>query len=215
MNNELSKIKNQLHRHQSALKKCQQCPDMYGPPVCGNAVISPIMLIGQAPGDKEIIIPKPFAWTAGKTLFKWFNQLGVDEERFRQLIYITAVCRCFPGKKPRGGDRVPNLTEIKNCSHWLNREFSLLQPRLIIPVGKLAISQYLEVKKLVDVIGKLHKVEINQEAVDCIPLPHPSGASTWHITEPGKTLLLDALALIQQHPVWQQHMKHDIKLKQL
>ena len=180
---------------------------MFGPPVAGNPVISPIMLIGQAPGDKEILIPKPFAWTAGKTLFKWFKQIGLTEEEFRNLIYMTAVCRCFPGKKPRGGDRVPNLTEIKTCSRWLNAELELLQPKLVLPVGKLAISQYLEVKKLTDVIGQVHQVELNGHQLDMIPLPHPSGASTWHITEPGKTLLQDALKLIKNHPVWKQHTR--------
>lgn len=195
-----------IKRHQTLLKKCKQCPNMFGPPVTGNPVISPIMLIGQAPGDKEILIPKPFAWTAGKTLFKWFKQIGLEEEDFRNLIYMTAVCRCFPGKKPRGGDRVPNLTEIKTCSRWLNAELELLQPKLVIPVGKLAISQYLEVKKLTDVIGQIHQIELNGMQVDMIPLPHPSGASTWHITEPGKTLLQDALRLIKNHLVWKQHI---------
>ena len=194
-----------IKRHQALLKECTQCPDMFGPPVVGNPIISPIMLIGQAPGDKEILIPKPFAWTAGKTLFKWFTQLGVDEEQFRNLIYIAAVCRCFPGKKPRGGDRVPNLTEIKTCSHWLEREYKLLQPELIIPVGKLAISQFLEVKRLTEVIGQTHQITLNERTVDLIPLPHPSGASTWHITEPGKTLLQDALKLIKNHPTWKKH----------
>lgn len=198
-------INTKIKRHLSQLKKCSQCPDMFGPPVTGNPIMSPIMLIGQAPGDKEIIIPKPFAWTAGKTLFKWFNQLSLTEDEFRNLIYISAVCRCFPGKKPKGGDRVPNKTEIKHCKHWLDMEFKLLQPKLIIPVGKLAISQYLEVKKLTDVIGKIHKIELNGLQVDMIPLPHPSGASTWHITEPGKTLLQDALKLIKKHPVWIKH----------
>lgn len=197
-----------LKRHQTALKKCAQCPDMFGPPVAGNPVVSPIMLIGQAPGDKEILIPKPFAWTAGKTLFKWFNQLGVDEEEFPKLVYMAAVCRCFPGKKARGGDRVPNRTEIKTCQHWLEMEYKLLQPKLIIPVGKLAISQLLEVKKLTDVIGQVHQVEINGKEVDLIPLPHPSGASTWHITEPGKSLLQVALKLISKHTAWLQHTKN-------
>lgn len=196
-----------IKRHQAALKQCQLCPDMSGPAVAGNPVVSPIMLIGQAPGDKEIIIPKPFAWTAGKTLFKWFRQLGVNEEEFRNQIYMTAVCRCFPGKKPKGGDRVPNKTEINTCSHWLNAEFELLQPKLVLPVGKLAISQYLEVKKLTDVIGQQHRITISGEEVDIIPLPHPSGASTWHITEPGKSLLQQALNLISLHPVWRQHLQ--------
>jgi len=195
-----------IKRHQQLLKQCSQCPEMFGPPVVGNPVISPIMLIGQAPGDKEIVINKPFAWTAGKTLFKWFNQIGLDEENFRSLIYMTAVCRCFPGKKPRGGDRVPNSTEIETCSQWLNAEIDLLQPKLVIPIGKLAISQYLKVNKLTDVIGKIHKLDINGHPLDMIPLPHPSGASTWFITEPGKTLLQASLKLIKNHPVWKKQL---------
>ena len=190
---------------QKELRKCTQCPGMHGPAVAGNPVKSPIMLIGQAPGDKEILIPKPFAWTAGKTLFKWFNQIGVNEEEFRNLIYMSAVCRCFPGKKPKGGDRVPNKEEIKTCSQWLNAELGLLQPKLVLPVGKLAISQYIEVKKLTDVIGKIHQVELNGINIDMIPLPHPSGASTWHTTEPGKSLLQTTLNLIKNHPVWEAH----------
>ena len=193
-----------IKKLQTKLRKCTLCPDMFGPAVAGNPVMSPIMLVGQAPGDKEILIPKPFAWTAGKTLFKWFNQIGVDEEQFRNLVYISAVCRCFPGKKPKGGDRVPNKEEIKTCSQWINTEIKLLQPKLIIPVGKLAISQYLEVKKLTDVIGEMHQIEINGLQTDLIPLPHPSGASTWHTTEPGKTLLQTSLKLIKNHSVWKQ-----------
>jgi len=185
--------------HQSLLKECSQCPDMFGPPVVGNSVISPVMLVGQAPGDKEIVINKPFAWTAGKTLFKWFNQIGLDEENFRNRIYMSAVCRCFPGKKQRAGDRVPSQSEIKTCSQWLNAELKILQPKLVMPVGKLAISQYLKFNKLTDVIGQIHQVELNHSVVDFIPLPHPSGASTWFVTEPGKSLLLKALKLINNH----------------
>ncbi len=196
-----------IKHHQSRLKKCLQCPDMFGPPVVGNPVISPIMLIGQAPGDKEIVINKPFAWTAGKTLFKWFHQIGLAEDNFRHLVYMTAVCRCFPGKKPRGGDRVPNKVEIEICSQWLNAELELIQPKLVIPVGKLAISQYLAVNKLTEVIGKVHKIELNGIALDMIPLPHPSGASTWFVTEPGKSLLQKALKLIERHPVWKQQIR--------
>ncbi len=196
-----------IKHHQAELKQCHKCPDMTGPPVVGKAIRSKVMLIGQAPGDKEILIPKPFAWTAGKTLFKWFTPLGMDEETFRQHVYMAAVCRCFPGKKPRGGDRVPNLTEIKNCAVWLQREYHLLQPELVIAVGKLAISQFIEVKKLIDVIGRKHVITLDEQETDLIPLPHPSGASTWHITEPGKTLLKQALKLIHQHPAWQHCLK--------
>jgi len=191
-----------IQQHQRLLKQCELCDDMSGPPVTGEAVVSPIMLIGQAPGFKEIEVHRPFAWTAGKTLFKWFDSIGVEEKDFRHAVYMAAVCRCYPGKKDRGGDRVPDKEEIKNCSTWLHREIELLKPQLIIPVGKLAINQFIVFKKLTEVIGQRHQGELNGFRFDIIPLPHPSGVSTWHVTEPGKELLKQALETIKQHASW-------------
>ena len=192
----------QLQQHQQQLGQCQRCPQMHGPPVIGKANLSEIMLIGQAPGHKEIEVHRPFAWTAGKTLFKWFAEIGMDEATFRNHIYMAAVCRCFPGKNPKGGDRVPNRSEISHCSAWLQQEIKLLQPKLILPVGKLAISQIMPVDKLTEVVGVKYKTHLYQHPVDVIPLPHPSGASTWHRTEPGKSLLQAALKIIKQHSAW-------------
>lgn len=176
---------------------------MSGPVVMGKPVTSAVMLIGQAPGNKEIEVGKPFAWTAGKTLFKWFAQIGLPEERFREAVYMAAVCRCFPGKNPKGGDRVPSQTEIDNCSSWLHSEVKILQPRLILPVGKLAISRLIPVTRLNDVVGKKHSIALFGFHTEIIPLPHPSGASVWHRVEPGKTLLQKALRTIAQHQAWQ------------
>lgn len=170
-------------------------------------MLSPVYLIGQAPGAKEGGLGRPFAWTAGKTLFGWFNRIGLDEQRFRCKVYMAAVCRCFPGKNPKGGDRVPNGKEIRNCAQWLHAEVEILKPRLILPVGKLAIQQCLSVTRLVEVIGSVHRVSLAGITTDAIPLPHPSGASTWHRTEPGKTLLERALTLIHEHPAWNEVCK--------
>jgi uracil-DNA glycosylase len=174
---------------------------MHKPVVVGRPVASRIILVGQAPGDKEPILGRPFAWTAGKTLFKWFSQaLGWSEEQTRSRIYFAAVCRCFPGKHPKGGDRVPDPVEVEACSYWLDREFKLLEPTLVIPVGKLAIGRFLEPAPLQDIVGRGFRVKLAGREADCIPLPHPSGASPWHRMEPGKTLLGRALALIAEHP---------------
>ena len=193
-----------LRDHQVILRKCTRCSAMIGPPVVGNPVASPVLLVGQAPGPKEIDIRKPFAWTAGKTLFGWFSQIGLEEEVFRNRVYMAAVCRCFPGKNPKGGDRVPGKVEVENCSSWLKTEMMLLRPKLILPVGKLAIAQFLPVGKLAEVVGKKHHVTLASLSAEVVPLPHPSGASVWHRIEPGKTLLGKALRLIAQHPVWRQ-----------
>jgi uracil-DNA glycosylase len=190
-----------VEKHFVALRACQRCPKMIGPVVHGRAVASKVLLVGQAPGDKEPKLGRPFAWTAGKTLFKWFHEaLGWTEDEVRDRIYFAAVCRCFPGKRPEGGDRVPAPDEIANCSEWLEREFKLLKPELVIPVGKLAIAQFLGERPLVETIGKKFRIEYRGYAADCIPLPHPSGASPWHRMEPGKTLLRQAMGMIAKHP---------------
>ncbi|ACB74230.1 uracil-DNA glycosylase family protein [Opitutus terrae] len=191
-----------IARHLTALSACRRCPAMLKPVVVGRPVPSRIILVGQAPGDKEPKLGRPFAWTAGKTLFKWFNEaLGWTEDETRNRIYFAAVCRCFPGKRPEGGDRVPNPEEIANCASWLEREFELLQPALVLPVGKLAIGRFLPLPlaPLHDIIGRKFAIEFHGHRLDCIPLPHPSGASPWHRIEPGKTLLRQALALIARH----------------
>ena len=176
---------------------------MVPPVVTGQPVASKVLLVGQAPGDKEGVMGKPFAWTAGKTLFKWFASIGLEQEEFRARVYMAAVCRCFPGKNPKGGDRVPTQQEIENCARWLDAEIELLHPELIIPVGRLAIEQFIEAGKLVDIIGHEYELEEHGRLIDVIPLPHPSGASTWHRTEPGISLLHQSLLLIQQHYAWQ------------
>jgi uracil-DNA glycosylase len=182
---------------------------MIRPVVSGNPVMSPVMLIGQAPGVREGPMGKPFAWTAGKTMFGWFGDtalgLGITEEEFRDQLYMAAVCRCFPGKAKGGGDRVPDEDEVARCSKHLSREVDILRPRLVIPVGKLAIEQlFPDLDKLVDVVGVQQRVTFHGHEVDMIALPHPSGASTWHRVEPGKTLLVRALSLIAQHSAWRE-----------
>ena len=193
----------QLDALVTGLRACTICPKMHRPAVSGGAVWSRVVSVGQAPGTKEPVLGRPFAWTAGKTLFGWFHRAcGMSEAEFRDKIYMAAVCRCFPGKNAAGGDRVPDALEIANCSSWLQAEIALLRPALVLPIGKLAIQQFLAFDKLTDVIGKKLPVTFRGHTFEIIPLPHPSGASPWHRMEPGKTLLDQALQLIIRHAAW-------------
>ncbi len=188
-----------LHRR---LEACRACKKMLGPVVHGPPVVSRVYLLGQAPGPREGALGRPFAWTAGRTLFSWFKEaLGVEEAQFRERVYMAAVARCFPGKANGGGDRKPDPGEIAACRPFIQREVQVLQPALVIPVGALAIAQVLGHEgKLAEVIGRAHRATFEGVEVDVLPLPHPSGASTWHRMEPGKSLLRKALALIATHP---------------
>lgn len=193
-------IQTQLDQHVTALRGCRRCPRMKSTPVSGGAIVSDVMIIGQAPGPREPVLQRPFAHTAGKTLFRWFEEFcGMNEATVRSKIYFAAVCRCFPGKNSGGTDRVPTPDEIRNCSSWMEDEIEILRPSLVIPVGRLAIMQFIECAKLEEVIGRKFRVERARHRFEVIPLPHPSGASPWHKISPGKELLRRALKLIARH----------------
>ena len=195
----------ELTRHVARLLRCRRCPRMKSTPVSGGAIVSDVMIIGQAPGPREPTLKRPFAHTAGKTLFRWFGQsFGMDEAAVRSKIYFAAVCRCFPGKNSGGTDRVPAPDEIRNCASWVDNEIRILQPRLIIPVGRLAIVQFIDCAKLEYVIGRKFPVVRADHRFDLIPLPHPSGASPWHKIPPGKALTERGLKLIARHPAIRQ-----------
>lgn len=187
------------------LDACRACSKMIGPVVHGPAILSKVMLVGQAPGPREGSFGRPFAWTAGRTLFRWFDEaMGIPEDRFRERVYMAAVARCFPGKANGGGDRKPDPREIESCRTYLEREIGILRCDLVIAVGTLAIYEVLgdaaKKKKLDELIGKVARTTWHGRELDVVALPHPSGASPWHKMEPGKTLLGKALRLIEKHP---------------
>lgn len=170
-----------LESHCRALAACRRCGlggDVL--PIVSLASRPQVVLVGQAPGKVEASGGKAFAGRAGKTLFRWFGRIGLDEETARDRIYIAAVTRCYPGPSPSGrGDRVPSPSERENCSSWLDDELRLLRPRLLIPVGRLAIERFLPPLSLDELIGREHRIEVAGRQVIAIPLPHPSGASSW------------------------------------
>ena len=177
---------------------CRQCP--LGPgvqPIVSLARAPQAMLVGQAPGQTESAGGRPFAGRAGKTLFKWLARAGFDEATARELLYIAAVTRCYPGPHRAGrGDRVPSPAERARCSGWLADELRIIRPAVIIPVGRLAIESFLGAVPLASVVGQEHHVQHVAGRAVVIPLPHPSGASSWIHAPEHKLLLERALELI-------------------
>jgi uracil-DNA glycosylase len=171
----------ELTAHCGALADCRLCghpADVV--PIVSTAVRPTVMLVGQAPGKVEATGGKPFAGRAGKTLFRWLERAGVDEETARSRIYIAAVTRCYPGASPSGrGDRVPSPKEQATCAVWLDAELRIIRPQLLIPVGRLAITRFLPNLPLDELIGRAHDVTHVGGRSLAIPLPHPSGASSW------------------------------------
>lgn len=194
-------VAKKLEDHRAALAECRRCAHRADVrPITSLAIAPRVMLVGQAPGQVEAQGGKPFAGRAGRTLFRWLEEAGIDEITARRKIYIAAVTRCYPGPSPSGrGDRVPSLREQDACKIWLESEVAIIRPRIIIPVGKLAIDRFLGSRTLDRVIGRAHEYDQLKWRPLLIPLPHPSGASSWIHQGNHPGLLKEAIRLIGSH----------------
>jgi uracil-DNA glycosylase len=187
-----------LSEHVRALAACDRCHlGSLIRPVVSRARNPRAMLVGQAPGKVETEGGRPFSGRAGRTLFRWLSEAGIDEATARETIYIAAVTRCYPGPHPSGrGDRVPSRLEQEQCAEWLSVELKIVRPKLLIPVGRLAIENFLPRLPLSELIGTSHVVEHAGGRSVVVPLPHPSGASSWIHQNDNKLLVDKALRLI-------------------
>ena len=205
---------------------CRRCIEA-GFDVAPGAVFSGpesarVMVIGQAPGITETQVGRPFNAGSGKRLFEWLAMAGWEEAEFRSKQYMTAITKCYPGKDKSGkGDRVPSKKEQFLCRGFLEAEISSVRPRLILPVGRLAISHFFRgFKSLKDILGKTGFISWDQDHLALplglegswlseewevenpasgswiVPLPHPSGASLWPNKEENKALIGRAVAAI-------------------
>ncbi len=149
-------------------------------------------LYGQAPGPVEGEERRPWRGRAGQTLRRW---LGLDEQAFYTTFYCASVTRCYPGKHPTGkGDRVPTPREQELCQFWREWELELIRPRLIVPIGGLAIKRLLARTQLAGTIGERFAYG---DAV-AIPLPHPSGVNIWLNSLENRKLVERAAQLIHE-----------------
>ena len=184
--------------HAEELSDCRRCGHGGVIPIVSKPATPGAMLIGQAPGQTEVVDQRPFAGRAGRTLFKWLERAGLDERRARDVLYIAAITRCYPGPSPSGrGDRVPSRREQDHCADWLDRELTVLRPPLIIPVGRLAIERFLGPQPLDRVVGRASRDEHAGGSSLAIALPHPSGASSWIHQGNHASLVDEALSLLR------------------
>lgn len=190
-----------LARLQAEMRACRRCLEA-GHAITPGAIFSGqvgarVMVIGQAPGVTEVQAGRPFNAGSGARLFRWLAEAGFEETSFRATQYMTSVTKCFPGKAANGGgDRVPSRAEQALCRPFLEQEIELVNPALILPVGRLAINLFYPASlPLREIIGTEKQVEGRW----VVPLPHPSGASRWHQDPENRARIAQAIRLIRRH----------------
>jgi uracil-DNA glycosylase len=164
------------------------CVDGPAPVLSGDGT-ERAMLIGQAPGWREIETGLPFAWDAGKRLCGWLATAGISVDDFRERWYVTSVGKCYPGRAPGASvDRPPSRAEIAAWSPFLDEELRLVRPELLVLVGGIAHRfAFGPAVRLDELVGReLAWVRAPGASVLC--LPHPSGASTW-LNDPARVEL--------------------------
>jgi len=190
-----------LSELQSQMDTCRLCleagHDIFPRAIYAGSPDARMMVLGQAPGITEKEAGRPFNAGSGSRLFQWLAGAGIEEDWFRTTQYMTSITKCYPGRSKSGsGDRVPSKAEQQLCRPFLEGEIGLLNPELIMPVGRLAIEYFFPSKPaLKDVIG----TQMQLDGRWIVPLPHPSGASRWHQNEENRALIEKAVGLVRGH----------------
>ena len=182
-----------------AIRACRKCEHdgfpIVPPPLAWGKAPAPFLLIGQAPGLTDFRNNRMYLGPAAKKLIGWLVEAGFSEADIGTVVYMTALTKCFPGRLPgKSTDRAPSPKERANCRPWLDAQWALVQPRVVLLFGKMAIDTFLPKRSLEASIGRTFDIG----GIHFIPLPHSSGASTW-LNDPGhRTLLAQAVERMRE-----------------
>lgn len=173
-----------LHGRLRACRRCAEAGYFIGSrPVFSGPASARVMVVGQAPAKVETgQAGRPFGLRRGKRrslLWAWLEQAGWTEAEFRAGHYLSAITKCYPGPGQNGrGDRLPTAAERALCRPWLEQELAIVRPKIILPIGRVAIEWFLPELKdqpLESFVGQVFE----RAGLAIVPLPHPSGVSRW------------------------------------
>jgi uracil-DNA glycosylase len=122
-----------------------------------------VMFVGEAPGASEDEQGRPFVGRAGQLLDELLAEAGLE----REAVYITNVVKARPPK-----NRDPKAGEVAHHLPWLETELALVQPRLVIPLGRHALSHFTDDAK----ISEVHGTEMDERGRSLFPMYHPAAA---------------------------------------
>ncbi len=122
-----------------------------------------LLFIGEAPGWHEDQQGRPFVGPAGQFLDQLLASIGLRREE----VYIANVIKCRP---PQNRDPLP--AEIQSCSKWLDRQIEIIQPQMIVTLGRYSLARYFPNQS----ISKIHGKPRKSGGVLYYPMYHPAAA---------------------------------------
>lgn len=126
-----------------------------------------LMLIGEAPGEKEDAAGRPFVGASGRLLDKLLASNGIE----RDDVFITNIVACRPPK-----NRTPRVSEVKAHAAWIEEQLRLVQPLLVVTLGRVALTYFIPKAKVTQIRGKAQKTKWNGQALTIVPSLHPAVA---------------------------------------
>jgi DNA polymerase len=177
---ELDAIAEEIRAHvPCGFEICEACTNFV--PGEGNPKAN-VVIVGEAPGASEDKAGRPFVGRAGKLLDELLEEAGVQ----RADVFITNVVKARPP-----GNRDPRSDEVAHHWPWLERQLAVVQPDLLVPLGRHALARFVPDVKISEVHGKA--IDVGGGAPAVFPLYHPAAAL--HRQALRETLFEDARAL--------------------
>ncbi len=164
----LSERRKRFDRLNRGIKRCTKCPlhESRTHAVPGEgAVPTGVLFIGEAPGANEDQQGRPFVGASGRRLDRLLEEHGLA----RDSVYITSSVKCRPPK-----NRNPHVGELRICKeNWLLPQIELLEPKLIVLLGQIAVKNLLETK---DSLRSLRGDVITHDDQRYLVTYHPAAA---------------------------------------
>ncbi len=181
------------------IRECRRCEadgfPISPPPLAWGLAPAPFMLIGQAPGLSDWRGDRMYLGPAARKLISWLVEAGFAETDIGTTVYMTALTKCFPGRLAgKSTDRAPSPRERAHCRPWLDAQWALVQPRVVLLFGKMSIDTFLPKMTLEECIGRA----FDKDGLHFIPLPHSSGASTWLNDAGHRAQLTEAIERVRE-----------------
>ncbi len=124
-----------------------------------------VLFVGEAPGVQEDRRGEPFVGQAGRL----FDQLLAENGLSRTDVFITNVVACRPP-----GNRTPRPAEVRAHAPWLEEQLRLVNPTVLVTLGRIALNYFLPKAKITLVRGQPQSVEWNGRILPLLPLLHPA-----------------------------------------